>query len=104
VTPRVAVVMVVLLAVPVAGLAAQAPIGHAIGKDVKYVPVPHDVAKQAMVGMGMPEWIADGYVELNQGFEQGFANTTTDGVAKLAGHPPRSFEQFAQDFASAWKQ
>jgi uncharacterized protein YbjT (DUF2867 family) len=77
-------------------------IGRAIGKDVKYVPVPHEVAKQAMVGMGMPEWIADGYIELNKGFEQDFANTTTDGVARLAGHPPRSFEQFARDFASVW--
>ena len=80
-----------------------AAIGRAIGKDVTYVPVPHEAAKQAMLGMGMPEWIVDGYVELNKGFEQNFANTTTDGVATLAGHPPRSFDRFARDFASVWR-
>jgi uncharacterized protein YbjT (DUF2867 family) len=80
-----------------------AGIGKAIGKDVKYVPVPHDAAKQAMLGMGLPEWIADGYVELNKGFEKGFANTTSDGVETLAAHAPRSFEQFARDFASVWQ-
>lgn len=79
-----------------------AGIGKAIGKEVKYVPVPHEAAKQAMVGMGLPEWIADGFIELGIGFENNFANMTTDGVETLAGHPPRSFEQFARDFAGAW--
>ena len=73
-------------------------IGEAIGKDVQYVPVPHDAAKEAMLGMGFPEWIVDGFVELAIGFENNFANTTTDGVEKLAGHAPRSFKQFALDF------
>ncbi|MGH7614387.1 MAG: NAD(P)H-binding protein [Gemmatimonadales bacterium] len=80
-----------------------ASIGKAIGKDVKYVPVPHEAAKQAMVGMGVPEWIVDGFVELAVGFENNFANTTTDGVKTLAGHAPRSFEQFARDFAGVWQ-
>jgi len=78
-------------------------IGRAIGKDVTYVPVPHEAAKEAMVGMGLPEWVAEGYVELNMGFENNFANTTTDGVRTLAGHSPRSFEQFARDFAGVWQ-
>jgi uncharacterized protein YbjT (DUF2867 family) len=80
-----------------------AGIGKAVGKDVNYVPVPHDAAKQAMMDMGVPEWIVDGYVELSIGFENNFANTTTDGVEKLAGHPPRSFEQFAADFEGVWR-
>jgi len=88
---------------PIGFAEIAAGIGAAIGKDVHYVPVSHDAAKEAMVGMGLSEWIADGYVELNKGFEKGFANTTTDGVERLAGHPPRSFEQFARDFASVWQ-
>jgi len=84
-----------------ANIAAE--IGRAIGKDVRYVPVPHEAAKEAMVGMGMPEWIAEGYIELNKGFEHDIANTTTDGVQTLAGHAPRSFAQFARDFAGVWQ-
>ncbi len=78
-------------------------IGKAIGKDVQYVPVPHEAAKEAMLGMGFPEWIVDGFIELAVGFENNFANTTTDGVERLAGHTPRSFEQFALDFRDVWQ-
>lgn len=88
---------------PIGFAEMAAGIGKAIGKDVTYVPVPHEAAKQAMLGMGMPEWIVDGFVELNKGFETGIANRATDSVEVLAGHPPRSFEEFARDFASAWQ-
>ncbi len=80
-----------------------AAIGNAVGKTVRYVPVPHGAAKQTMMGMGVPEWIADGFGELAVGFETNFANTTTDAVQTLAGHSPRSFEQFARDFAGVWQ-
>jgi uncharacterized protein YbjT (DUF2867 family) len=89
---------------PIGFAEIAAAIGKAVGKDVKYVPVPHESAKQAMIGMGMPEWIVDGYVELNIGFENNIANTATDGVQKLAGHAPRSFEQFAADHAAVWRR
>jgi uncharacterized protein YbjT (DUF2867 family) len=70
-----------------------------LGKDVKYVSVPGEASLGSMLGMGFPEWIAKGYVELSEGFSEDFANSTTDNVATLTGHPARSFEQFARDFA-----
>jgi len=70
-----------------------------LGKDVKYVSVPGEASLQSMLGMGVPEWIAEGYVELSEGFSENFANRATDNVATLTGHPARSFEQFARDFA-----
>jgi uncharacterized protein YbjT (DUF2867 family) len=73
-----------------------------LGKEVNYVSVPHEAAFDAMVSMGVPEWIAKGYGELMDGFSEGFANSTTDNVATLSGHPARSFEQFARDFAQAF--
>ena len=73
-----------------------------LGKEVKYVSVPGEAAQQSMVGMGLPEWIAKGYVELSEGFSENFANKATDNVATLTGHPARSFEQFARDFAQVF--
>ncbi len=78
-------------------------IGQAIGGDVQHVPVRHEAAKEAMLGMGFPEWIVDGFVELAIGFENNFANTTTDGVEMHAGHVPRSFKQFAVDVRGVWQ-
>lgn len=71
-----------------------------LDKDVTYVNVPHEASLESMVSMGFPEWIARGYGELMEGFSEGFANRATDNVEKLTGHPARSFEQFARDFAS----
>ncbi|MFN2221059.1 MAG: SDR family oxidoreductase [Chloroflexota bacterium] len=72
---------------------------NVLGKQVKYVSVPHEAAFELIVSMGIPEWIAKGYGELMEGFSQGFADSTTDNVASLTGHPARSFEQFVRDFA-----
>ena len=73
-----------------------------MGKDVKYVSVPGEAALDSMISMGIPEWIAGGFGELMAGFSEGFANRATDNVATLAGHPARSFEQFAHDFAQVF--
>jgi uncharacterized protein YbjT (DUF2867 family) len=70
-----------------------------LGKDVKYVKVPQEAGVQSMIGMGFPEWIAKGYGELDEGFSENFASRVTDNVETLTGHPARSFEQYARDFA-----
>ena len=70
-----------------------------LGKDIKYVSVPGEAALKSMTDMGVPEWIAKGYGELDEGFSENFASSVTNNVALLTGHPARSFDQFASDFA-----
>jgi len=79
-----------------------AGLSKATGKEVKYVDVPLEAGRDAMIGMGMPEWTADGFVELMEGFSEGYADKTTPYVEQLAGHPARSFETFARDFAQVF--
>jgi uncharacterized protein YbjT (DUF2867 family) len=81
-----------------------ATFSRVLGKDVKYVNVPSEAVLESMVGMGFPEWIAKGYLELDEGFSEGFANSTTDAVKTLTGHPARSFEQFVRDFAQVFAE
>ena len=57
-------------------------------------------SKESMMGMGFPEFIVDGYVELSRGFSQGFADTTNGNVEALSGHAPRSIDDFTKDFKS----
>jgi uncharacterized protein YbjT (DUF2867 family) len=71
-----------------------------LGKKINYVAVPHEASKEAMMGMGFPEFIVDGYIELNQGFSENFANTATDNVKVLSGNAPRSISDFITDFKS----
>jgi uncharacterized protein YbjT (DUF2867 family) len=85
------------------GLADVAAIlSDVTGRTVQYVPVPHQAAVDAMIAMGVPPWIAEGYAEIHAGLEDGFADLTTSNVHALSGHQPRGFEQFARDFADVF--
>jgi len=83
---------------PVSMYDVAATFTNKLGKKINYVPVPHDASKQAMISMGFPEFIVDGYIELNEGFSNGFANTATNNVQVLAGHAARSVDDFTNDF------
>lgn len=78
-------------------------IGRAIGKEVTYVDVPEEAAKQGMLQYGAPEWMANAMMELHWICKQGWAGGTTDAVEKLTGRKPIDFETFAKDNAAAWQ-
>lgn len=75
-----------------------ASFSRVLSKEITYVAVPHEASKDAMLGMGFPEFIVDGYVELSAGFSQNIANTTTENVRALTGNAPKSIDDFVTDF------
>ena len=75
----------------------------ALGRDVKYVNVPVDTAREAMVGMGMQEWLANALVQLFELYKNGGAERVTDDVTRVAGREPITFSQFARDYATAFQ-
>ncbi len=79
-----------------------AGLSKALGKEVKYVDVPLEAAREAMLGMGVPEWFGDPIDEYNKAMSEGFGDFTTNGVEEITGHPARSYETFARDFAQAF--
>lgn len=79
-----------------------AALSAVLGKDVTYVSVPREAAKEAMMAAGMPDWMADMYNEMMSNFSRNGANFATNAVEELTGHPATSYQQFAQDFAGAF--
>ena len=77
-------------------------LSKAIGKQVNYVNVPLEAARQATVGMGLPEWVADAFGEYMTAFSEGYGDFTTADVENVTGHPARSYETFARDFAQVF--
>lgn len=78
-------------------------IGKAIGKDVRFVDVPPDAARQSMLSSGVPGWLVDDLVVLMNGvYAKGYAAGVSDAVPKLTGRPARSFAQFATEYASVF--
>lgn len=72
-------------------------------RTVKYVDVPEESAKSAMLGLGMPAWMVDGMMELHGIDKAGYAAVVTSSVHDITGQTPRSFSDFARDNAASWK-
>jgi uncharacterized protein YbjT (DUF2867 family) len=79
-----------------------ADLSQALGKKVNYVAVPLEAAREAMLNMGMPEWIAKAYTEYFKMYSAGWGDYTTHDIEQLTGHPARSYQTFAQDFAQVF--
>jgi len=81
---------------------AASILGKAIGKeDLNYVAFPSDGAKQAMMGMGFSESLADQYVEFSQAASQG--KLMEDNTNHPKKNADTSLEDFAPIFAKAYE-
>ena len=78
-----------------------ATLSMALGKQVNYVNVPLEAAREGMIGMGMSEWFADAMVGVFQTLRR-YGDFTTPDVEKVTGNRPRSYETFASDFAQVF--
>lgn len=72
------------------------------GKQVTYIPVPVDAAKQAMLYQGMPEWNAHVLAEIQELFATGKYDYVTNDLEALLGRKPTDFRQFAIDHSGAF--
>jgi len=56
--------------------------------------------RSALVDLGFPAWQADGLFEEFAMYRRGEAAEVESGVREALGRPPRSFDEFARDYAS----
>uniref|UniRef100_A0A1X7U0I5 NmrA-like family domain-containing protein 1 n=1 Tax=Amphimedon queenslandica TaxID=400682 RepID=A0A1X7U0I5_AMPQE len=79
---------------------------EALGKEVKFIQVPPEAAKQGMVGKGWPEWQVDGILEVIKLTEEGtsFFSIGDAGVLKsLTGEEPTSMKAWVTKNAPSFK-
>jgi uncharacterized protein YbjT (DUF2867 family) len=79
-----------------------AKIGEALGREVEMVEISADQLRAGLLQAGLPEWIAEGLTELQvHYFGPGHGAATTDDIRQVTGRAPRTFDEFAGDFAKA---
>ena len=78
-----------------------AALSMALGKQVNYVNVPLEAAREGIIGMGMSEWFGDAMVGVFQTLRR-YGDFTTPDVENVTGHPAGSYETFARDFAKVF--
>ena len=75
----------------------------AVGKNVTYVDVPLEKAKQAILDGGAPEWFAEGQMEQFRFRWQGKQSRVTTTIAEVAKKKPTTFDEFAREYASYFR-
>lgn len=79
-------------------------ISEAIGKRVAFAHVPPDYARKQMIADGVPAWLADDMTVLAASFREGYGATVTTTVFDVTGQRPRTFRQFAHDYARVFRE
>src|SRR5215204_7445488 len=74
-------------------------LSEALGRQVTFIDILPEAMRDAFLGFGVPEWQADGLVEDYAHYRRGEAEAVTWGVQDAIGKAPRSFEEFARDYA-----
>ena len=81
---------------------AAALIAKATGRTVRYVDVPPEAARQSMLDMQTPAWMADGFLELFGLAKAGWLAAVTNDVEQLLARKPTSLESFIERRRAAW--
>ena len=77
-------------------------ISAATGRNIRYLDVPSEAARQGMLSSGMPEWQVDVSLALLAAIREGALDAVTGTVATVGRVEPRSFEDYAREFAPAF--
>ena len=77
-------------------------LSKAVGREIQYVDVPPEAMREALIKVGLPPWQVDGLIEDYAHYRRGEASTITFGVENAIGTAPRSFDDFARDYAAAF--
>jgi len=75
-----------------------------LGRTITFHPITVAEQKQAMLDVGLPDNVAEDNANAVAVMAEGDCDYVTSDVAPILGRPPRSFERFATDYASAFSR
>ena len=77
-------------------------LGAALGKEVRYVPVPVSAVVETIAAMGMSDFLQTMMRDYFVAYSRGWMSEVTPWVERLTGAAPRDVAAFASDFAGAF--
>jgi hypothetical protein len=83
-------------------MAAQ--LSQALDRPVNFVDVPEQTFREALRGLHMPDWQADGLIEDCAHYRRGEASGISSAIEEATGQAPRHFIEFARDNKAAFLQ
>ncbi len=80
-----------------------AKLSAATGRPIAFADASEDDMRHAMAALKMPDWQIDGLIEDYAHYRRGEAAVIATGIRDATGRAPRAFDDFARDYASAFK-
>jgi uncharacterized protein YbjT (DUF2867 family) len=74
-----------------------------VNREIRYVDLPSEQMKQALLAAGTPDWSASGMIDLYELYRRGGASAVTGDVDHVLGRKPISFEQFSKDYSRSFE-
>ena len=73
------------------------------GIRARYVDIPAEAQRKAMLDQGMPEWQVTALLELQEYYTGGRGGTVDGALEGLLGRPPITMDQFLEEFAGEFR-
>jgi uncharacterized protein YbjT (DUF2867 family) len=83
--------------------AVAAKIARHAGVPARYVDIPAEAQRQAMLGMGMPDWQVTALLDLQEYYTSGHGGTPDGTLARLLGRAPRTMDAYIEENAAAFR-
>jgi len=80
-----------------------AKISKHAGREVKYVDIPAEAQKKAMLDQGMPEWQVTALLDLEEFYTNGRGGNVDGLLQQLLGRSPLTMDQFLAEFAGEFR-
>jgi len=79
-------------------------ISRVTGRSVRYLNIPEEAQRKAMLEMGLPEWQVTALLDLQQYYSVlGKGGEVNDVLARLLGRAPNTLEQFLLEFKDSFR-
>jgi uncharacterized protein YbjT (DUF2867 family) len=78
-------------------------LSEAAGRELKYVDVPEDTARDGMLHAGILQWMVDAILELHAINKQNRWSAITPDIERVIGNPPTDFARFARDYVDKFR-
>ena len=78
-------------------------ISRVAGRPVQFVDIPEAAQRKAMLDLGMPVWQVEALLDLQRYYTGGQGGEVTDVLPRLLGRPPKSLNEFLDEFKDSFR-
>jgi uncharacterized protein YbjT (DUF2867 family) len=82
---------------------ATEKISRAAGKEISYIPISEDTARETLIKGGIPSGLIERWTEFYRKIRMGLCAPISADAESVLKRPPILFDQYAKDYAASWK-